>query len=136
VRITCEAHIDDAKAVVEHFQLQRLDWCIRLLCGASLSGEAAIWVFVDLIDKPRQAPALGDWVVSVPAHVCPLPEKAPLASPPNELELRDIDLGMARRSIKVRASLKHGDIVALDPVLETKLLPQIRPSAPLAQSSN
>ena len=29
--ITCEAHIDDARDVVEHLQTQRLDWCIALL---------------------------------------------------------------------------------------------------------
>jgi hypothetical protein len=31
--ITCEAHIDDAKVVVEHLQLQRFGWCMPLFCG-------------------------------------------------------------------------------------------------------
>jgi hypothetical protein len=31
LRITCEAHIDDDRAVVEHLQLQRFDWFMRLL---------------------------------------------------------------------------------------------------------
>jgi hypothetical protein len=105
-------------------------------CGAPLAEEAAISVLVDLLNQARQGTAPGRRLVSVPAHVCPLPEKAPLASPPIELELRDIDLGMARRPAPVRASLEHDDIVSLDPVLEAKLLPQIWPSAPLAEPAN
>ena len=32
-RITCEAHIDDAKVVLRHVQTQRFVWCIRLFYG-------------------------------------------------------------------------------------------------------
>jgi hypothetical protein len=33
--ITCEAHIDDARAIVEHPQVQRFDRFIALLCSRS-----------------------------------------------------------------------------------------------------
>ena len=33
VAITCGAHIDEARGVVEHLQIQRADWCIALFCG-------------------------------------------------------------------------------------------------------
>jgi hypothetical protein len=33
VAITCGAHIDEARRVVEHLQIQRADWCIALFCG-------------------------------------------------------------------------------------------------------
>jgi hypothetical protein len=33
VAITCGAHIDDARGVVEYLQIQRADWCIALFCG-------------------------------------------------------------------------------------------------------
>jgi hypothetical protein len=33
--ITCGAHIDDARGVVEHLQIQRADWCIALFCGSA-----------------------------------------------------------------------------------------------------
>ena len=32
VAITCGAHIDEAKGIVEQLQLQRADWCIALFC--------------------------------------------------------------------------------------------------------
>ena len=31
--ITCSAHIDEARVVVECLQIQRADWCIALFCG-------------------------------------------------------------------------------------------------------
>ena len=30
---TCGAHIDEARSVVEHLQIQRADWCNALFCG-------------------------------------------------------------------------------------------------------
>ncbi len=38
VGITCEAHIDDARGVVEHLQLQRFVWCMPSFGGASRVG--------------------------------------------------------------------------------------------------
>lgn len=36
VGITCEAHIDNARAVVGHLQTQRFVWCIPSLGGSLL----------------------------------------------------------------------------------------------------
>jgi hypothetical protein len=43
VAITCEAHIDDAEAIVKHLQLQRFDRFIALFGGLhAISGTAPI----------------------------------------------------------------------------------------------
>jgi hypothetical protein len=59
---------------------------IALLCGVS-SKETPIWVVVDLRHEFKKIAAGGASFVGVPLEVCTLPEKAPLASAPCELEL-------------------------------------------------
>jgi hypothetical protein len=60
--------------------------CIRLLCGVS-SKETPKWVVVDLRDEIKKVAARGASLVGVPLEVCALPEKAPPARFPCELEL-------------------------------------------------